>query len=372
MRYFSDSQASASDSESAPADGGTPLCNRRQSGQTHSATTDGSDMTADDPAICPECGGTIQADPDDGPTCSECGLLLDDGPDMDRVDGCGITDTYSEFQRQSRTGTGRSVLQSDRNGLGSTVSTIPKDEFASLSNEKRSQLSRMRRLHTRRRQGEKRLEYALTEMRRMSTAVGSKKADAEQAAQLFRRAREEDVLLGRRLESAAAACLYASCRIDQTPVLMTDLERVSKGSISEIRNIYSALQEELTLPIPPQNPLDYLPRVASDIGAKPTLEQAARAVLEQVIESPLISGRNPAAMAAGALAAVANLTPSETESAPAIGSVKTRDLAKAANVHMETVRKNQAAFESYLCDPNEDGSPTEVTLPIACSRRSDV
>jgi len=99
------------------------------------------------------------------------------------------------------------------------------------------------------------------------------------------------------------------------------------------------LNRELDLPVPPQEPQEYIPRLVSAFDLPCRIERRAREIANEATEAGLATGVNPAGFAAGCIAVAAAKRGIE---------VIQRDLAEEADVSSTTVRAHRDALWSFL------------------------
>ncbi|MFB6307731.1 MAG: transcription initiation factor IIB family protein, partial [Haloarculaceae archaeon] len=175
---------------------------------------------------CPECDSTaITSDGGNELVCEDCGLVIEDenidrGPEWRAFN-------HSERQEKSRVGAPTTKTMHDK-GLTTQIDWKDKDAYGrSISSSKRSQMHRLRKWQERIRTkdaGERNLQFALSEIDRMASALGVPRSVREVASVIYRRALKEDLIRGRSIEGVATACLYAACRQEGIP---RSLEEVS-------------------------------------------------------------------------------------------------------------------------------------------------
>jgi len=106
-------------------------------------------------------------------------------------------------------------------GLTTTIDWKDKDAYGrSISSKKRSQMHRLRKWQERIRTkdaGERNLQFALSEIDRMASALGVPRSVREVASVIYRRALKEDLIRGRSIEGVATSALYAACRKEGHP-----------------------------------------------------------------------------------------------------------------------------------------------------------
>jgi transcription initiation factor TFIIB len=309
----------------------------------------------------------------DGETvCEDCGVIFDDATTIDHGPEWR-TFTPAEHQTRCRTGPVRDPSEPDY-GHGTSIGAPGCVDRAAVSPRRRRLLSRMRTLarndSTRYDGGDgTTTAYGLAEVRRMMTSLGYHDSQAQRAAMLFRRGQAKELAMGRSLEAHAAAAVYASLRIDRAPVTLTDVAHVARIELAAIRMMYDVVTRDLELPVPPQRPVDYVPRVASAVSAPPALEQAARDLLEVVADTDVVQGKHPAGLAAAAINAIVELSPPAQYYEDADAKPFTQAaLADEAGVTARTVRSGTDLFDHLLCG---DGSPGKaageaVAAPIVC------
>jgi len=153
----------------------------------------------------------------------DCGLIVEGvstRPERSRI-------FQDDDESKRRTGGPRTVTRHDR-GLSTTIGR-KRDARGTRSRQKRRQLARLRREHDRARfrsKRERNLAHGLGGIDRLTAQLGLSKSVQEQASSLFRTAQDANLLIGRSIESIAAGCVYATCRINDVPRTL-DGSRVS-------------------------------------------------------------------------------------------------------------------------------------------------
>lgn len=128
----------------------------------------------------------------------------------------------------------------------------------------------------------------------------------------------------------ATACVYAVCRLNEQPRTFGDVARVSKMDEERVRHCYRMLNRELDLPVPPADPEQYLPQIASALDAHHETERRARELLGQADHTRVANGQNPMGAAAGALYLASRQTGEQ---------LNQNAVAEAADVSTVTVRE---------------------------------
>jgi len=283
---------------------------------------------------CPECDGTLRTEGGET-TCTDCGLILDEY----RFDHRGPRMFPEDESQRERTGAPLTAARHDR-GLSTTIGRDTDGHGNTLSQSKRRQLSRLRREHGRARWGskaERNLGHGCTEIARIASALGFARELREQASALFRTAQDEGLLPGRAVESMAAACVYATCRIAGRPTTLDDVARVGRCSRSRVANAYNVLNRDLDLPVPPRRPRAFVPGLASAVDLSSDTERLARTIAERAFEATISTGANPVGFAAACIAVAAG---------DHGVAVQQTALADAADVAPVTVRAHRDALRT--------------------------
>ncbi|AGB39936.1 transcription initiation factor IIB [Natronococcus occultus] len=261
------------------------------------------------PATCPECDSdnVVQHSDPGERICKDCGLVLeesmiDSGPEWRAFD-------HQERQQKSRVGAPTTQTMHDK-GLTTQIDWKNEDAYGrSISSEKRSQMNRLRKWQTRIRTkdaGERNLQFALSEIDRMASALGVPRAVREVTSVIYRRALQEDLIRGRSIEGVATAALYAGCRQEGIPRSLEEITEVSRIERIEISRTYRYISNELGLELRPIDPKQYVPRFTSKLELPQEVETKANEIIDETAD-PLLSGRGPSGFAAAAIYAAALL-----------------------------------------------------------------
>lgn len=148
--------------------------------------------------------------------------------------------------------------------------------------------------------------YGFTEIRRLTSAMSLPNDVRDQACVLFESAQNEDLFPGRSLEGFAAAAVYAVCRTNGLARTTEEITAIAKADHGELQAAYDAMNRELGLKTGPIDPVDYLPRFATELDLGPETEADAKRLLEST-DAATIGGRNPCGVAAAALYVVTDV-----------------------------------------------------------------
>ena len=162
---------------------------------------------------CPECDSEhIVRDYKRGEvTCRNCGLVVDDqvidqGPEWRAFDS-------EQNERRARGGAPMSVMVHDK-GLSTDIGWGGRDiNGNNVPTKNRAQVYRMRKWQNRTRasnSADRNLAQALNELNRLASKIGLHRQVREEAAMLYRRAVQDNLVRGRSVEGVAAAALYGA------------------------------------------------------------------------------------------------------------------------------------------------------------------
>ena len=259
---------------------------------------------------CPECEGDqlITHGSQGELLCEECGLIIEEN----NVDRGPEWRAFNQQERESKSRVGAPTTNTMHDkGLTTTIDWQNKDAYGrSLSSEKRSQMHRLRKWQERIRTkdaGERNLQFALSEIDRMASALGVPRAVREVASVIYRRALAEDLIRGRSIEGVATSALYAACRQEGIPRSLDEVAEVSRVPQKEIGRTYRYIAQELGLELKPVDPKQYVPRFCSELGLSEEVEQKTREIITQTAEEGLLSGKSPTGYAAAAIYAASLL-----------------------------------------------------------------
>jgi transcription initiation factor TFIIB len=261
--------------------------------------------------------------------CSKCGLvigelMLDQKPEwrafnfeerraMDRV---GSPSSYSKYDKGLST-----FFQSNRDAFGRP-----------LPAKMRSKIMRLRRWNLRAIRFTsmgRNLSQAMNELTRLTDKLNVPKSVEENAALLYRKLLDKDLIRGRSIKNLAAASLYAACRLTQTPRSLNEIAEASIRRRKDISKCYRLLQRELKMTMPMDDPAKYLSKIASQVRLNQKTQNMALQLLKEAKKRNAVAGKGPVGMAAAALYISAALNGEK---------VTQREVAKAAKVTEVTVR----------------------------------
>lgn len=294
---------------------------------------------------CPECGSkNLIRDYERAEiTCLNCGLVIseriaDPGPEWRAFD-------QEQKEKRARVGAPMTLTIHDK-GLSTIIDWRDKDSYGKdLTPRRRAQIYRLRKWQRRVRvsdASERNLAFALQEIERIASQLGLPRSIHEESALIYRKAVEERLVRGRSIESMAAASLYAACRRFGIPRTLDEITNIARVSKKEIGRSYRFIARELLKRIPPTNPVEYIPRLISQLNLAGEVQMKSSEIVQQASLIGLTSGRGPIGVAAAAVyIASVVLNKKRTQ----------RDIANAAGVTEVTIRNRyKELVERLLID----------------------
>ncbi|MDZ7745375.1 MAG: transcription initiation factor IIB [Halobacteriales archaeon] len=238
----------------------------------------------------------------------ETGLIIDE----DNIDRGPEWRAFNHSERQSKSRVGAPTTQTIHDkGLTTNIDWKNQDAYGrTLSQEKQNQMQRLRTWQERIRtqeSGERNLQFALSEIDRMASALGVPRSVREVASVIYRQALDRDLIRGRSIEGVATASLHAACRQEGIPRSLDDITGVSRVERREIGRTYRYISQELALTLEPIDPKSYLPQLASQLDVDDEIQQEAARIISETTDLGLHSGKSPSGYAAAALYAASRI-----------------------------------------------------------------
>jgi transcription initiation factor TFIIB len=290
---------------------------------------------------CPECGGAeFVTDMETGEiACSRCGLVLQEDILDQKPEWRAFTP--EETRSKARTGPPTSLKRFDK-GLSTTFQPYKDSYGRALPMHERLKMMRLRKWNIRSRvhsSAERNLSQAMNELTRLSDKLHISASVEENAALIYRKALDKGLIRGRSIKSIAAAALYAACRLTRTPRSLKEIAKASTRRKKEISRCYRLLQRELDIKMPFDEPIKYVPKIASFAGLNQKTQSIAIQILQKAKKIKADIGKGPAGIAAAALY-IASIMDGK--------KVTQKLLAKAADVTEVTVRNRYNGLDKSL------------------------
>lgn len=275
------------------------------------------------------------------PRCGKNSIILDENLDELFCSDCGyvITEKYQKSElreisdKSSNKSTKSSWSQSASN-IGSQTMFNPanKDSSGKKISANLESFERLKKLEgkTKTRSSEKNLQKAIQEMSKLKEKLVLTDAIMDESIRMYRKIIDKKLTRGYPINAHVGSCVYASCKITETPRTMGSIANSLGMKKIEIRKSYKMMVKELELKIPVTDPIKFVAKIASKAGFSEKTKREAIRIIEQVTKTDLNVGKEPFGIVAGALY-LAGLGTNEVKSQKII--------AKASGVTEVTIRK---------------------------------
>ncbi len=290
---------------------------------------------------CPSCRGLLIVDNESGELiCSKCGLVF----------GYQVSERnlVSPLINQSKALLGRnsgipSSLAFHDKGLTTEISLEDKDATGKvLTSIQRQNAERIRVWDKRSPLDESKdrnLKRAMNMLWGVSEKLSLNQAILENAAYMYRKALEKDLLRGRAIPGVVGACIYASCRNAKIPRTLEDVANALSITKRELAKYYRLLVNELSLNMPLVDPIVCVSKIANSANLSEKTKRKALDILRLIDETGFSAGKNPMGLAASAVY-VAALQEGER--------ITQSQIAKVAGVTEITVRNRSKGIINLL------------------------
>jgi transcription initiation factor TFIIB len=276
---------------------------------------------------CPNCGNTgFDTDSAAGETyCRECGVVIEE----DKLDTSGPR-TFSAEDRQDKERSGSSITYT-RHDKGISTEIGSSGSIRGMSGEKRGQYYRLRKWHSRSSDSKSRnIKTALRHITDLVNQLNLPDSVEEEAARMYEKAVDEDVVKGRKIEKIAASIVFIVSRNQGIPRTMKEFSSASGISERDLGKNYRYVGKEMKVDVSTILPENFVPRYSSQIDLSGETQADARQLIIQARKQGLTSGRSPDGVAAAAIYMAAKENDEK---------VTQREIAEIAGVTEVTIRK---------------------------------
>ncbi|HUC39166.1 MAG TPA: transcription initiation factor IIB [Candidatus Acidoferrum sp.] len=253
---------------------------------------------------CPSCGSVdVIFDSERGErVCNNCGLVIEENA----TDSGPEWRAFDSDQRNARARTGAPIKYTKPNrGLVTEIDLYNKDiRGVRIPSKRQAQLYRMRKWHKRASissSSERNYLIALPELNRVSSYLGLPDNIRENAALLYRKCVQSNMIRGRPIETVVQAVIYAACRSAGMPRTLDEISSISGLPKKEIGRAYRVISHELGLKIPLTDPISYVPRYVNSLKLSGEAQEKSIELLKQAMKKGLVSGRSPTGVSAAAV-----------------------------------------------------------------------
>jgi transcription initiation factor TFIIB len=254
---------------------------------------------------CPECGSDNPIeDYDRGEIiCRSCGLVINENV-MDRGPEWRAF-TKEEKESRGRVGIPISYSMHDK-GLSTIIDRINRDAHGKqLPISTRLEMLRLRKLQIRtgvHSSIDRNLIQAMGELDRLKDNLHLPLQVKEKAAIIYRKALDNGFVRGRSIPAIAYAAFYAACRATETPRTLKEVASASSvRKKKDVARCYRLLLRELDIRMPSEDPVRCISKIGSKVDIPIKTQRTAIKILWEARKKGVVSGKNPAGLAAAAL-----------------------------------------------------------------------
>ncbi len=234
---------------------------------------------------CRSCGSTrlFRDEATADLVCQDCGLVNREGEAVVQ-EPLGHSDDANRYGPGTH-GRATTVLLPDK-GLRTRIGPLTRNSVPSpLSHRRKMEFARLRLVDRRQGRGdsgERNLETALPQLKRLTEALGLPRTVEETAVRLYRESLARRGMRGLRIASLVAACVYVACRVHGIPRTLRVVASQSEAPRSVIATVSIHLIRDLRVKVRPVNPMDLLPKLAEDLEFPRELRSRIREYLERL------------------------------------------------------------------------------------------
>ena len=246
---------------------------------------------------CPECDSKVITDDQVGEIfCSSCGIVVSER--MVAISNNIRSFSVEDYFNKSRNGSPSKISTFDM-GNSSIIGSNNIDASGnSISRENKIRFSRLRLWDSRSKKNSKQrsLFNAFFFLDLVANKLNIPENAKEQAAYIYRKAIEKNIIRGTSIRSMISASIYASCKQLEIPRSLDDVAHASNLLRKTLSRTYRRLVHKLNLNIMPTN-VDYVSKVASSVSLGEKTRRVALNILMDAKNDNIHIGKNPVGLA---------------------------------------------------------------------------
>src|SRR5437899_8282375 len=253
-----------------------------------------------DQAKCASCNGGLVSDIEKNESfCSNCGIVAMQNYDTEDHQILSLSGSDGALEPQEPT----SIMMYDislstfidkKNVDASGKQIRGYEEMEKLRNLNKFTISNDSKTRN--------LNKAMKEIRKMTEILGLSMLIAERASYIYRKALGKGLIKGRSIAGIAAATIYVACKdigvmfpIDKIEEYIENLNK------KNVVYYYKFLLRQMKMNIALQQPSQLVSRIAGRARLGGKTQRKALEILDKIEGNPIISGKKPVSLAAGAL-----------------------------------------------------------------------
>ena len=232
--------------------------------------------------------------------CGDCGVVL-----MDKIIDNSENASYhspDEYFSKKRTGPSFKISRTNQ-GNSSLIAKKNVDASGnSISFKNKAHFSRLRLWDSRSRNNskERNLVQAFTMLDSITNKLGLPENAKEQAASIYRKASENNIIRGNSTSTMISASTYAACRQLGIPRSLDDISQSANIQRRQLSRTYRHLIRKLNLEINSAN-VDFVSKVANLVSVDEKTKRLSSKIIDDLKKEDLHVGKNPVGLAAGAV-----------------------------------------------------------------------
>lgn len=245
---------------------------------------------------CPDCGAERIGQTKGERFCKECGFIIQKHHIQTEE-----TRKFSKDESVERSRTGNSIsFNSPDQGMATKIGHS--GELNKMTDKKAVQYHRLRKWQ-RRREGKARLvKQKLRVLERYSDVYNLPENVKDESGRLVRKAQEEGIFEGRKIEDVVLAIIHLVSREMGVPLTIGELVgSEDQAEKKKVQRAYRQLYRELDKSYSPVRPSDLIPRYASYLDVSTDVRMKAVKIAKRTEETAELSGRSPSVVTASCL-----------------------------------------------------------------------
>ena len=204
---------------------------------------------------------------------------------------------------ECKTGSPTSLAKHDM-GLSTVIGSANTDATGKpLSTSMRNHVKKLK-LHDSRSLGnssDRSLKIAFNFLWRLKDKLTLPNLVVDDAAYIYRKVVEKNLVRGRSVTGMMSAATYAACRKNGIPRNLKDFAQVGNVKRKDVARCYRLIFRELDLKIPVADPVKGVSRIASIAGLGEKTKRKAIKLLNKAKKIGMVAGKDPMGIAAAAL-----------------------------------------------------------------------
>ena len=198
---------------------------------------------------------------------------------------------------------------------------------------------------------------AMKEIRKITEILGMSTLIAERASYIYRKALGKGLIKGRSIAGLAAAAIYVACKDIGVMFPIDKIEEyVENLNKKNVVYYYKFLLRQLKMNVALQEPSQLVSRIAGRARLGGKTQRKALEILNKIEGNPVISGKKPVSLAAGALYLAALNTGENTTQLR---------IAVASELTTITIRKRYLEIAEIIEKSGEGNSSGDYELPCS-------